>query len=63
MAKLKERSMYEEDEDFPNDEEDARNPNQSNNLLFSTFSFQNELKNTDDIFMPFPFHSHSTLLG
>ena len=43
MAKLKERSMYEEDEDFPNDEEDARNPNQSNNLLFFNLSFPNEL--------------------
>ena len=32
MAKLKERSMYEEDEDFPNDPEDSGNPNHSNNF-------------------------------
>ena len=39
IAKLKERNMYEEDEDFPKDEDDSRIPNRSNNfavlLIFS----------------------------
>ena len=43
MSKLKERSMYEEDEDFPSDPDDPMNPNRSNNfavLLFFQMSLE-----------------------